>query len=52
MIQGVNRNIPKMFQIAPFVMSVLFSKFHENLFNRFSVMLLRGMDCPEKVGGK
>ena len=33
-------------------MSVLFWIFHENLFNRFSAMLLRGMDCSEKVGEK
>ena len=41
-----------MFQIAPCVMSVLFWNFHENLFSRFSAMVLRGMDCSEKVGGK
>ena len=51
-IQGVNLNIPKMFQVAPCVMSVLFWKFHENLFNRFSAMLLRGMDWSEKVEKK
>ena len=47
-IQGVNRNIPKMFHSAHCVKSVIFWKFHENPFNRFSVMLLRGMDSSEK----
>ena len=41
-----------MFQIAPCVMSILFWKFHANLFNHYSAMLPRGMDCSEKVGGK
>ena len=48
-IQGVNRNIPKMFQIATYVRPVIFWKFHENPFNRFSAMLLRGMDSSENV---
>ena len=39
-----------MFHIAPCVKSFLFWKFHENPFNRFSVMLLRGMDSSGKVG--
>ena len=51
-IQGVNRNILKMFHIAPCVKSVLFWKFHENPFNCFSVMLLRAMDSSEKVRKK
>ena len=51
-IQGVNRNIPKMFQIAPCVKSVHLWKFHENPVNRFSAMLLIGMDYSEKVGKK
>ena len=49
-IQGVNRNILKVFQIAPCIKSVLFWKLHENQFNRFSAMLLRVMDSSEKVG--
>ena len=48
-IQGVNRNIQKMFQIVSCVMSVLFWQFHENPFNRFSAMLLRGMDSSQNV---
>ena len=39
-IQGVNRDIPKIFQIALCVMFVFFWKFHENPLSRFSVMLL------------
>ena len=50
-IQGVNRSMPKIFQVASCVMSVFSWKFHENPFNRFSAMLLRGMDCSEN-GGK
>ena len=35
-IQGVNRDIPKMFQISPCVKSVLFWKFHEHPFYRYN----------------
>ena len=48
-MQGVNRNVPKMFQIAPCAMCVFFWKFHENPFNSFSAMLLTDMDSSEKV---
>ena len=51
-IQGVNRNIPKMFQIAPCVKSVRFWKFHKYRFNRFSAILLIVMDSSEKVEQK
>ena len=33
--QSINRNIPKVFQIAPCVKYFLFWKLHENPFNRF-----------------
>ena len=49
MIQVANRNIPRMFQITPCVISVLFWEFHENPVNRFSAMLLGGMDSSGKV---
>ena len=48
-IQGVNRNIPTIIPVALCVMTILFWKFHENPFNRFSAMLLRGMDSFQKV---
>ena len=49
MIQGVNHNIPKMFQFAPCVMSVVVWEFHENPVNRFSAMLLKAWIRPKKV---
>ena len=51
-IQGVNGNIPTIFQLAPCVKFVLFWKYHENRFNRFSSMLLRVIDSSEKIGTK
>ena len=48
-IQGVNSNIPKMIQIAFWLMSNPCWKFHENPFINFSVMLLKDTDSPENV---
>ena len=41
--QGVERNIPEMFQIVPCVICDISCKFHENPFIRFSVVLLKDM---------
>ena len=49
-IQGVNRNILKIFQIAPYVKSVLFWTFREIGSTVFSAMLLRVMDSSKKSG--
>ena len=46
-IQWSNRNIPKIFQIAPRLMSKFCWKFHENTFIRFPVMLPTGSDFLE-----
>ena len=47
-MQGVNYNIPQMFQIAPCLTSELSWKCDENLFICFPVMLLRDMEFFEK----